>query len=216
MGTAAERNGKADPRYGHCARPKDVREVVDDLGDVPRLPKVFTTGAVARICRVAHRTVHKWFDSGRLKGYRIPGSQDRRIPRADLIRFLKEHGLPLGHLAGCGTVVLVALGGDVARVLGGMLLGADVRPAADLFDAGLAVAETEPDAVVVDLSVGRSQACRLAAKVRAVRPDAALAALCGEDETDAEGLRRLGFEAVFVAPVDPAAVAEFVRSRLGG
>ena len=38
----------------------------------------------------------KWFDSGRLRGYRIPGSQDRRIPREQLIRFLKENGMPAG------------------------------------------------------------------------------------------------------------------------
>ena len=50
--------------------------------------KVFTTGQVAKICKVAPRTVSKWFDSGRLKGYRIPGSQDRRIPREYLIKFL--------------------------------------------------------------------------------------------------------------------------------
>ena len=60
--------------------------------------KVFTTGQVAKICKVAPRTVSKWFDSGRLRGYRIPGSQDRRIPREYLIRFLKEHGMPLGDL----------------------------------------------------------------------------------------------------------------------
>ena len=60
--------------------------------------KVFTTGQVAKICKVAPRTVSKWFDSGRLKGYRIPGSQDRRIPREFLIKFLKEHGMPLGDL----------------------------------------------------------------------------------------------------------------------
>ena len=60
--------------------------------------KVFTTGQVAKICKVAPRTVSKWFDSGRLKGYRIPGSQDRRIPRDSLIKFLKEHGMPLGDL----------------------------------------------------------------------------------------------------------------------
>ena len=59
--------------------------------------KVFTTGQVAKICKVAPRTVSKWFDSGRLKGYRIPGSQDRRIPREYLIKFLKEHGMPLGR-----------------------------------------------------------------------------------------------------------------------
>jgi len=59
---------------------------------------VFTIGQVAKICKVASRTVSKWFDSGRLRGYRIPGSQDRRIPREHLIRFLKEHGMPLDVL----------------------------------------------------------------------------------------------------------------------
>src|SRR4051794_27460457 len=60
------------------------------------MKKVFTTGQVAKICKVAPRTVSKWFDSGRLRGYRIPGSQDRRIPREALIKFLKEYGMPLG------------------------------------------------------------------------------------------------------------------------
>ena len=38
--------------------------------------EVFTTGEVARICNVAPRTVSKWFDTGQLRGYRIPGSKD--------------------------------------------------------------------------------------------------------------------------------------------
>lgn len=59
---------------------------------------VYTISEVARICKVAPRTVSKWFDSGRLKGYRIPGSQDRRIPYAHLVKFLKQHGTPLGDL----------------------------------------------------------------------------------------------------------------------
>jgi len=55
--------------------------------------KVFTTGEVAELCMVAPRTVTKWFDSGRLRGFRIPGSQDRRIPREHLERFLKENDM---------------------------------------------------------------------------------------------------------------------------
>ena len=54
---------------------------------------IFTTGQVAKICKVAPRTVSKWFDSGRLRGYRIPGSQDRRIPREHPIRFELEQVL---------------------------------------------------------------------------------------------------------------------------
>lgn len=55
---------------------------------------IFTTGEVARICKVAPRTVSKWFDSGELAGYRIPGSKDRRIPRDDLLAFMDKHGIP--------------------------------------------------------------------------------------------------------------------------
>jgi excisionase family DNA binding protein len=60
--------------------------------------KVYTTPQVAFLCRVAPRTVNKWFDSGRLKGYTVPGSNERRVPRESLVHFLKEHGMPLGVL----------------------------------------------------------------------------------------------------------------------
>ena len=62
--------------------------------------KTYSTGQVANICKVAPRTVSKWFDSGRLKGYRIPGTQDRRIPHEHLIKFLKEHGMPFDDIGG--------------------------------------------------------------------------------------------------------------------
>ncbi len=56
---------------------------------------VFTTGQVAAIVNVAPRTVTKWFAKGTLKGYRIPGSQDRRIPAKELRAFLEQHGIPV-------------------------------------------------------------------------------------------------------------------------
>ena len=59
---------------------------------------IFTTGQVAQICKVAPRTVTKWFDTGQLKGYRIPGGRDRRIPAAELIRFMKTHNMPTDQL----------------------------------------------------------------------------------------------------------------------
>lgn len=54
---------------------------------------IYTTAQVAKMCKVAPRVVNKWFDSGRLRGYRIPGTQDRRIHREYLIRFLKAYGM---------------------------------------------------------------------------------------------------------------------------
>jgi hypothetical protein len=56
--------------------------------------QVLTMGQVGKMLNVAPRTAMKWFDSGRLKGYRIPGSQDRRTTPEYLRKFCKEYGLP--------------------------------------------------------------------------------------------------------------------------
>ena len=51
---------------------------------------VFTTGEAAEVCKVSHQTIIRCFDSGRLKGFRVPGSRFRRIPREALIAFLRS------------------------------------------------------------------------------------------------------------------------------
>jgi excisionase family DNA binding protein len=55
--------------------------------------KAFTTGEIASICKVAARTASKWIDSGKLKGYRIPGSKDRRVTSENLVKFMVSHGM---------------------------------------------------------------------------------------------------------------------------
>ncbi|MCJ7779000.1 MAG: helix-turn-helix domain-containing protein, partial [Sedimentisphaerales bacterium] len=79
---------------------------------------VLTTGDVAKICNVAPRTVSKWFDTGQLKGYRIPGSKDRRIPVSELIRFMKAYNIPTsGMLTGKIRVLVVDSNRDASSVL---------------------------------------------------------------------------------------------------
>ena len=125
--------------------------------------KVFTTGQVAKICKVAPRTVSKWFDSGRLKGYRIPGSQDRRIPREYLIKFLKEHGMPLGDLEdeAMAKVLIVAQDQVLIENLKRELpldRSFKVAVAASGFDAGIQAESFHPDCIIVDFSIGRTEA----------------------------------------------------------
>jgi excisionase family DNA binding protein len=55
---------------------------------------VFTTGEAAEICKVSQQTIIRCFDSGRLRGFRVPGSRFRRIPREALIAFMKDNGIP--------------------------------------------------------------------------------------------------------------------------
>lgn len=57
--------------------------------------KHLTTNECAEYCGVSSRTVHKWFDAGQLKGFMIPGSNHRRIPHENLVKFMTEHGIPI-------------------------------------------------------------------------------------------------------------------------
>ena len=57
--------------------------------------KVYTSGQVGKICNVSPRTVSKWIDNDRLKGYELPYSHDRRVVHDDLITFMRDHGLPM-------------------------------------------------------------------------------------------------------------------------
>jgi excisionase family DNA binding protein len=55
--------------------------------------KVMTTGQVARVFSVNINTVIKWFDEGKLAGFRLPRSNERRIYRESVLSFMKEHGI---------------------------------------------------------------------------------------------------------------------------
>lgn len=64
--------------------------------------EIFTTGRAALICRVSQQTIIRCFDEGTLKGFLIPGSTHRRIPRAALVKFMKDNGIPTDLLPGSG------------------------------------------------------------------------------------------------------------------
>ena len=139
------------------------------------MKKVFTTGQVAKICKVAPRTVSKWFDSGRLRGYRIPGSQDRRIPREHLIRFLKEHGMPLGDLEDQTMAKVLFVGQDqvlIENLKRELPLDKTFKlaTAASGFEAGIQAESFHPDTIIIDMAMGRSDALQIASNLRK-KPD---------------------------------------------
>ncbi len=181
---------------------------------------VFTTGQVAKICKVAPRTVSKWFDSGRLKGYRIPGSQDRRIPREHLIRFLKEHGMPLGELEdeAMGKVLLVGADSQVQAGLRELMPSEDykIESAQSGFEAGIQAESLHPDCVVIDFAMGRNEALMIAQNLRK-NPEYSEVVLIGllSDEDNASGFDRTIFNETFRKPFDTALLAERIRTLVG-
>ena len=163
--------------------------------------KVFTTGQVAKICKVAPRTVSKWFDSGRLKGYRIPGSQDRRIPREYLIKFLKEHGMPLGDLEdeAMAKVLIVAQDQVLIENLKRELpqeKSFKVQVAASGFEAGIQAESFHPDCMIVDFS------------------EIVLIALL-PDDGNTMSFDRSSINETFKKPFDARLLAERLRTLIG-
>ncbi len=54
----------------------------------------YTSGQAAKACGVCARTVIGWMDSGLLKGWRLPGSEDRRFLKSEVARFCQAHKIP--------------------------------------------------------------------------------------------------------------------------
>lgn len=132
---------------------------------------VLTTGQVAKICNVAPRTVSKWFDSGQLRGYRIPGSKDRRIPRDQLLRFMKAHGIPMDGIES-GTIRVLLIDPDQAmtRLLKHQMEAQqrfEVCVAGSIFAAGILASKYRPHAIVIDVvSFAPEQVAEIALTLR--------------------------------------------------
>ncbi len=134
-----------------------------------RRKEVLTTGQVAKICHVAPRTVSKWFDSGKLRGYRIPGSRDRRIPLTHLLRFMRTHGMPLRELEGHTLRILIVDPDDSAEAIAEDLSGSDryeIRTASNDFEAGMLAGEFEPHVMLVNAANGDIDARKILDNLR--------------------------------------------------
>lgn len=116
--------------------------------------QVFTTGEAAELCKVSQQTIIRCFDSGRLNGFRVPGSRFRRIPRDELVRFMKTNGIPTDALSAGKKRVLVVDDDPAIVELMVELLGDDprleVKTASTGYDAGLLTEQFRPDLMVLD------------------------------------------------------------------
>ncbi|MCP3691691.1 MAG: response regulator [Planctomycetaceae bacterium] len=116
---------------------------------------VFTTGEAAKICKVSQQTIIRCFDNGSLKGFRVPGSRFRRIPRDQLFSFMKDNGIPTDALESGKRKILVV---DDDEELVELLVDVferdgrfETRNANNGFGAGMLVKEFRPDLVVLDV-----------------------------------------------------------------
>ncbi len=116
--------------------------------------KVFTTGEAASVCRVSQQTIIRCFDNGRLHGFRVPGSKFRRIPRDELLRFMRENGIPTDALEGSRRRLLIVDDDPQIVQLLEEMLRRDTRfeleSASNGYDAGLLTERFRPHLIVLD------------------------------------------------------------------
>ncbi len=132
---------------------------------------VFTTGEAAKICKVSQQTIIRCFDNGQLKGFRVPGSRFRRIPREALYKFMKDNGIPTDALeSGKRKVLLVDDDTDLVDLMTKVLEEDgrfEVRVAGNGFDAGMMVKEYRPDIIILDVMLPDINGKEVCHRVRA-------------------------------------------------
>jgi excisionase family DNA binding protein len=116
--------------------------------------QVFTTGEAADICKISQQTIIRCFDAGRLRGFRVPGSKFRRIPREELIRFMRENSIPTDLLEGGKRRILVVDDDEQIVELFVDVLARDnrfeIKTASTGYDAGLLTESFRPDLMILD------------------------------------------------------------------
>ncbi|MSR84330.1 MAG: response regulator [Candidatus Latescibacteria bacterium] len=115
---------------------------------------LLTTGEIASHCRVSYEAVTKWIKSGKLKAYTTPG-RHHRIRRADFGDFLVEYNLPpLAEPALRRKVLIVDDDPAILTLLStffGKMDDYEVATATDGFEAGIQIAGSCPQLIILDL-----------------------------------------------------------------
>lgn len=178
---------------------------------------VFTTGEAAKICKVSQQTIIRCFDSGQLKGFRVPGSRFRRIPRDVLYKFMKDNGIPTDALeSGKRKALVVDDDQDLVDLMQDVLESDgrfEVRCANNGFDAGMMVKEYRPDVIILDVMLPDINGKEVCQRVRSdsTMDDVKIICISGMVEADKiDDLRAAGANEFIQKPFE----MEFVLQRV--
>lgn len=114
-----------------------------------------TTGQAAAYCHVSQATIVNWIKDRQLAAYTTPGGH-RRIPRSELVSFLRAHGMPVDPALSRANRRRLLLIGDSPRVetlaeMLGETNGFEVSVARSDYEAGAEVTRSKPDTVIIDM-----------------------------------------------------------------
>lgn len=184
--------------------------------------KVFTTGEAAKVCKVSQQTIIRCFDAGRLNGFRVPGSRFRRIPREELLRFMRENDIPTDQLSsGPKRILLVDDDPEILSLLTDWFEGDprfEIRTALTGYDAGLETERFEPHVMVLDFKLPDINGNIVCERIRSSEKHQDMKILCisGVVEThEVDRLLSAGADGFIKKPFDLSVLRQRIEALLG-
>ncbi len=184
--------------------------------------KVFTTGEAAQVCKVSQQTIIRCFDSGRLNGFRVPGSRFRRIPREELMRFMRTNEIPLEVLESALKRILVVDDDPEIASLMNDVFGDDgrfdVRVAHTGYDAGIETERFRPHLIVLDYmlpDINGNIVCQRVRENEGLKDTRVLCVSGVIEASEVEGLMDSGADGFMKKPFDLRELIERVETLLG-
>lgn len=158
---------------------------------------------------MSQQTIIRCFDTGQLKGFRVPGSRFRRIPRDQLFIFMRENNIPTDALESqLRKILIVDDDIEIVTLIQDMLERDgrfEVRTANNGFDAGMMVKEYHPDLIVLDVMLPDINGKEVCQRVRndKTMDDVRIICISGMvEENRIQDLRKSGADEFLAKPFD--------------
>lgn len=189
-----------------------------------REKSVFTTFEAAKLCHVSPLSIINWVNAGRLPAFRTPGGH-RRIRREDLVRFMRDNGIPipddLRDGSGRHRVLVVDDESTIREILSEHLgtrpRSYEVATAADGFEAGRLVATFRPDVVLLDLRMPGLDGFQVCRSIKADPETAStvVIAMTGYHTPEMEArILECGAVRCVAKPVEPSALGTMIDAAV--
>lgn len=133
--------------------------------------QLFTTHEISTMLQVDPSTASKWIDKGMLLAFRTPGGH-RRVRASDLRSFLVTHGMPIPDELGSGVIKLLVVDDEqptldaIRRALKAHAEQFNVTTTTSGIEALLLMAETKPNAMLIDLNMPDLDGIEVVRRVR--------------------------------------------------
>jgi excisionase family DNA binding protein len=177
-------------------------------------PQWLTLGEAARYLGVAQSTIRKWSDSGRVRAFYTPG-RHRRYRRDDLDAFLESSG----PAAGEGPLVLIVDDDEQVREYVRVNLeaeGYNVREAGNAEEGLLAVEESQPDLVLLDVMMPQVDGWQMLQQLQERHGEAVPVVMFSgkADAATADEVAERGARGFIGKPFDPGQLIEKTKQLL--